>query len=153
MGQVFSSVLAGPAITSEYSERGGVVVFIEGDKKSLPSSSLEKNQLPNQHTALQQGSKRHPQLAVARKPQNRGGGLACVCQMERNTKRERVCLCLATGTVDASGDLAGLGCRTHTRQRSIRVLRHGAHHGAKRSSCCPSEKVGAWFLSGRWALG
>lgn len=75
---------------------------------------------------------------------------------EKQGERKSVCLCLATGTVDACSDLAGLGCRTHTRQRSIRVLRHGAHHGAKRSSCCPSEKVGAGFLSeslrdGPWA--
>jgi len=53
LGQAISSALAVQIITGEYSEMGGLVVLIEGDKKSLPSPSLEKNQLSNQHTALQ----------------------------------------------------------------------------------------------------
>lgn len=53
LGQAFSSALAVQIITGEYSEMGGLVVLIEGDKKSLPSPSLEKNQLSNQHTAMQ----------------------------------------------------------------------------------------------------
>lgn len=101
-----------------------------------------QSQLSNRNAALQWGTKRHPQLAVARKPQNWRGGLH-VCVRERQAEeRERVCLCVTTGTWMLAWS-GRTGVHTHTRQRSIGVLRDGAHHGAERSSCSPSEKVGA----------